>query len=199
MKEETELQQMLKPQKSDVQWMHRVVSLSNLLDSETIQSLKAYQNTVEERIDGMCDLVSKNLQSSETSEIEDSESNFSRDLSKKALSIFQMFNKIIILSTSAANDIVHDMAKPVKELIMSSSTKGKQDEKLIAVLRETNSYQITHMVGRHLKLQIREKLVSLKALGFQTAHIIQSVELEVQQKISHASTLQLLAIARRYV
>lgn len=189
------MQKFLAPLSTSVQWYHRSVSLSNVLGSDSVQQLKQYKDTIENQIEKLSSMVTQEIQIQN----DQKQDEFLKNLSSFSVQMYQSFSKIISLSTpGASNQIVHQMALPVNELIMSANTSGNEDSALIGVLRDSHSNSLTKSVVHHLVLHIREKLFSLRALGFQTVYIIRSIDQESNQKLSHASTLQLLAITRRY-
>lgn len=176
--------------------------MSNVLDGNSVKELHGFQEHIPQRVHFMCDLVSQHLQSClwDGEKPSVATDDIGRNLSKVAVELYQLFNKLVSVSSpGSSNEIVHQMALPVTEAIVSAGTQGQEDNTLLEVLRESNSFSTIQEVSQHLLLHIREKLLSLRALGFQTVCIVRSVQDQSEQRISHASTLQLIAIARRVV
>lgn len=190
------MKKILVPTSTSVQWYHRSVSLSNILGSDAVKQLYQYETTIQNQFEKICSIVTTEIQNNN----EEKQEEFLKNLTTFSAQIYQSFSKIISLSTpGSSNQIVHQMALPLNELIMTASTTGSEDAGLIGVLRDGQSHSLTKSIVHHLILHIREKLFSLRALGFQTVYIINSINQEANQKLSHASTLQLLAITKRYI
>ena len=169
-----------------------------MLDPRIKNALVGYKNNISTHIQKMCDLTSDHFLAVEQNSLLSEDLIIQSELSQQAMHLYQIFGDIVSLSSPGqSNSIVHQMAFPVKETLLVAATRGREDSALLDTLRESNNISLIQSTSRHMKYHIREQLLSLQALGFQSVCIINSIHEDDGFIISHPSTLQLIAIASR--
>ena len=190
-KAEADLQGMMMPESSNIQWFHRSTSFASVLDADAVQAIHSDNTTLRENITELMETVQNCI--NPTADIE---STVPISLKTQVSDIYNTLLSITLLCTSSTDSkTVQQMFTPTQELLESSATIGSIDEGLVKKLKNSANFTNVQTSLANLRLCTYDKLQNICALVAQTSYILSAVNSE-QTVIGHADTLQLLSCTR---